>query len=99
MIPNLLNNLPHDADYTPDNEPPRNREVLQSWEALSRLGQQLGCDDVVENLAKCEAALDEAEELYAEISATGYPLDAKSNADHLPALREGIALFRQLVEL
>ncbi len=99
MIPNLLNNLPHDADYAPDSEPPRPREVLQSWEALNKLGQELGGADVVDNLAKCETALNKAEELYAEISATGYPLDAKSNDDHLPALREGIALFRQLVEL
>jgi hypothetical protein len=99
LLPNLLNGLPRDADFAPDEEPPRNREVLQSWESLMYLGQRFSGGEVAANLEKCETALGEAEELYAGIAATGYSLDAKSNADHIAALREGLALFKELVEL
>ncbi|MBI5384465.1 MAG: hypothetical protein HZA90_07225 [Verrucomicrobia bacterium] len=99
MLPNLLNSLPHDADYPPDEEPPRNREVLQSWETLVQLGQRFAGEDVAANLQHCEGSLNAAEELYAQIAATGYPLDAKSNSDHIAALREGIELFKEIPEL
>lgn len=41
----------------------------------------------------------QARDAYARISAARVPLDAKSGADHLEALSEGIKLFRELAEL
>jgi hypothetical protein len=66
---------------------------------LAALGKKFQGPDIAVNLGKCESALNEAQAFYAEIATTGYPLDAKSNSDHIPALREGIQIFRELVEL
>jgi hypothetical protein len=99
FLPEVVNGLAHDADFPTDEEPQRNREVLQSWEALKALLNGLTAGDVTGNLAKCEAAIAQARDAYARISAARVPLDAKSGADHLQALSEGIKLFRELAEL
>lgn len=99
FLPEVVNGLAHDADFPTDEEPQRNREVFQTWEALKSLLDGLTASDVTENLAKCDAAIAQARDAYARISAARVPLDAKSGADHLEALSEGIKLFRELAEL
>ena len=99
FLPEVLNGLSHDADFTEAEEPQRNREVFQSWEALQSLAATLTVGDLVANLTKCEVALAQAREAYARISAARFPLDAKSGNDHLEDLSEGIKLFRELAEL
>lgn len=99
FLPDVLNNLPHDVDFTEAEEPQRNREVFQSWEALKSLAARLTAGDLVANLKNCDAAIAQARDAYARISAARFPLDSKSGNDHLEDLSEGIKLFRELAEL
>jgi hypothetical protein len=99
FLPEVLNGLAHDADFTEAEEPQRNREVFQSWEALQSLVARLTTADLVANLEKCNAAIAQARDAYARISAARFPLDAKSGNDHLEDASEGIKLFRELAEL
>lgn len=98
LFPELVNGLPHDADYA-DGEPMRNREVLQSWEAIASLLGELTAGDIEGNLARCDSALAQTTSLYARLAATGYRVDARSGDEHLEPLREGIQLFKELAEL
>ncbi len=92
FVPEVLNNLRHDADYAP--EPDRAAEVLQSWEALKSLLVDLVVPDVRKSLDGIEEAVDRATEAYARIARVGIPLDAKSRSDHLTALHDAIDEFR-----
>jgi hypothetical protein len=96
-FPGIVNGLGRDALYDQP-EPERNQEVLQSWEALAAILAKTSNRDVAENLAACGAALDDAEDLYAHIAMSGYPLDAKSSNQHLEPLRGAIELFKRLAE-
>lgn len=51
FVPDVINNLPHDADYKP--EPERQEEVLQSWEALKSLNKELIAEDITESVKNC----------------------------------------------
>ena len=98
LFPELVNGLPHDADYA-DGEPARNREVLQSWEAIAGLLGEMTSGNTEDNLARCEAALTNAAGLYTRLAAAGIRLDARSNNEHLEPIREGIQIFKELAEL
>lgn len=98
MFPELANGLPHDAEYA-TGEPARNREVLQSWEAIASLMGEMTAGNVADNLARCQAKLEAASGLYLRIAATGYRLEARSNHEHLEPLREGIEIFKERAEL
>lgn len=99
FLPELLNGLPHDSDFIDVEEPQRNREVFQSWEALKAQADRTTGGDLIANLANCDAAIAHAQDAYARISAARFPLDTKSGNDHLEDLSEGIKLFRELAEL
>jgi hypothetical protein len=99
FLPELLNGLPHDTDFIDVEEPQRNREVFQSWEALKAQSARTTGGDLIANLANCDAAIAQAQDAYARISAARFPLDTKSGNDHLEDLSEGIKLFRELAEL
>ena len=49
MVPEIINALPHDADYEP--EPDRTGESLQSWEALRSLNARLIEDEMESNFS------------------------------------------------
>jgi hypothetical protein len=99
--PEILNDLPNDALYPPDqgSEPQRNREVIQSWEAVVKLNDELIGGEIHESLEVCSAAVDDAINNYDEVKQIIPRLDTKSNDEHLPALKQGIALFKELAEL
>jgi hypothetical protein len=97
IVPAVINNLPHDADYDP--EPDTTAEMLQSWEALGALGQRLVLEDINAGLTACGAAVTGAEGTYSEIVEAGVTLDRKSGDDHLEPLREGIHAFREMAGL
>ena len=97
FVPEIANNLPHDSEYTP--EPERAREVLQSWEALSSLIEELVNEDISDSLTKCEKAVRLAEDAYSQIAANGKLLDHKSNDEHILPLIEGLKKFREKAEL
>jgi len=97
FLPDILNGLPHDADYSP--EPDRTTETLQSWEALRSLMDDLVSGDPVNDIAECRTAIELAEQAYADISAYGIPLDARSRNDHLFPLREALRQFEERAQL
>lgn len=97
IVPEILNRLQHDADYDP--EPARADEVLQSWEALHSLNEDLIDKDMVTSLENCRQAVLLAEQAYSGIAASGIPLDSKSNDNHVLPLLEAIDQFKQRAEL
>lgn len=96
FIPEVLNALGHDDDYSP--EPERSVEVLQSWESLRKLIDTLVTDDMEASLRAAEEALDRAENAYAYLKSQ-VAIDPKSNDEHLEAIRQGIAVFKQTAEI
>ncbi len=101
VVAGVLNRLPSDRLY-PDgsSQPPRPQEVLQSWDAITRLNAQLVRGDVVTSVDACRTALEAAQSLYAHIGMRlPMPLDVKSNDQHIEPLKEGIRLFAALAEL
>jgi len=92
FVPEIINGLPHDKDYNP--EPERNIEVLQSWEALQSL-----IGDIGSSLDECTNTAMDAQDAYAIWSASGLPLDIKSDDSHLEPIIEGIRLFRERAQL
>ena len=97
LVPGVLNQLPHEEEYDP--EPERSREVLQSWEALKSLNEELADKDVFSGLEKCLQAVSRAEQAYGEIASFGIVLDQKSRDEHILPLLEGLRQFRERAEL
>ena len=97
-VPGIVNGLPLDALYSTDegSSPERAKEVLQSWEAVREMNGQLVLADSNESLRRCLRAVNKAEQIY---DAIPFPLDGKSNREHLEPLREGIELFARLAEI
>ena len=100
IIPEILNGLPTDSDYPAGGEPLRNKEILQSWEALRTLISNADAENNETRIAVdiCLDMVEKAIKLYERISLR-YNLDQKSNEDHLPAITEGIIKFKKLAEL
>jgi hypothetical protein len=105
FVPRVLNQLPHDQDYdrehSPEHspEPERSREVLQSWEALKSLNEELSDNDVATGLEKCLQAISRAGQAYSEIATFGIVLDQKSRDEHVLPLLDGLRQFRERAEL
>jgi hypothetical protein len=101
LLPAVANKLPTDSlyDQTVGSEPQRNREVLQSWEAVKTLNDSLVADEQSKSLKNCSAAVAKAMTAYEAVQAASIRLDGKSNPEHLQPLAEGLQLFRKLAEL
>ncbi len=97
FVPGVINGLPHDADYAP--EPDRAVEVLQSWEALRSLNENIVTGDIGTGLDNCRQAIERAKQAYAAIGAQGISLDVKSRDDHLAPLEEALDQFKERAEL
>ncbi|MBE3045357.1 hypothetical protein IMZ48_22970 [Candidatus Bathyarchaeota archaeon] len=99
LHPRVLNGISTDEFYPEgSSQPNRAQEVLQSWEAIKRLNENLVSNDIISSLRQCLDSLAAAQGLYIDIS-VGMEFDAKSNAQHLEPLQEGIRLFARLAEL
>lgn len=99
LIPNINNGLSHDEDYE-KGEPARNVEVLQTWEAIAQLNNQLVAPDVHESLNLLENAIARADIAYTRLSGLGFSIDVETNRDeYISALREGIKTFKQRAEI
>ena len=99
-VPQVLNGLPTDAYYPVGNEPERNKEVLQSWDAIKALNGRLIGSDITAGLANAEQALRTARNVNQIMEATlPFSLDSKSDGSHLEPLIEGLSLFENLAEL
>ena len=101
MFPAIVNNLVGDALYDPavGSEPPRNMEVVQSWESVKALNGRLVGTDRTKALKQCNDAIKQAGLLYEAVQARAVRLDQKSNAEHIQPLKDGLALFTKLAEL
>ena len=99
-MPEILNGLDTDRLYPPENgyEPARAEEVLQSWEAIRSLCEELYREDQIETLRLCRAAITRAREAY-DVIQSAIRLDPKSNGEHLAAIEEGLRLFVRLAEM
>ncbi len=101
LAPEVLNGLPTDKLYDPSlgSEPQRNKEVLQSWDALrAMIGVVSAGSDTAQKLGKCLEIIRNAQRLYEKLQVS-ISFEPKSNPDHLPALDEGIGTFEKLAEL
>ncbi len=106
ILPDIKNNLQYDSPFeqsadpkTQEDEPTRNDELYQSWEALKSIINDLVVDDISEGIKKSEATLERADSIYEKIKELGIRPDAKSNRDHVEPLREGIREFRRLAQI
>jgi hypothetical protein len=97
FVPGVINNLPHDAAYNP--EPERQKEVLQSWEALKSLNKELVAEDITESVKKCIQSVNFAGQIYNEIASYGIVLDRKSQNEHILPLSDGLRQFKERAEL
>lgn len=100
-FPAILNGLPTDELYpdTEGSEPQRNQEVLQSWEAIKSLSNDVAKGNPARSIAAYSAALDDAEELYSKIARANLPLEAKSGPGHLEPISESLRLFTRAAEI
>ena len=64
-------------------QPPRNKEVLQTWDAIKALNQALVSGEEEESLRRCAKAIETALDTYALISLQAVALDSKSGDSHL----------------
>ena len=97
FVPEIINELPHDEDYDP--EPERSEEVLQTWEAISSLNEELIDDDIGEGVNNCRRIVRNAAKVYSEIASSGIVLDKKSRDEHIEPLLEGLRQFKERAEL
>ena len=97
FVDSVINKLPHDTDYDP--EPERQKEVLQSWEALKSLNEELVTEDITESLKNCMQSVLFAKQIYNEIASYGIVLDQKSRDEHIVALSDGLRQFKERAEL
>jgi len=101
-VPEVLNGLPTDSLYDPaiGSEPKRNKEVLQSWDALKNILSKIPSGSVKRSISHCEVLVNNALELYAKAEAElPTPWENRSDAEHLEDLQNGLRSFRKLAEL
>jgi hypothetical protein len=99
-VRSVLNRLGTDALYAWDgSQPPRNKEVLQTWDAIKALNQALVSAEEEESLRRCGKAVETALDTYALISQQAVALNSKSGNSHLEDLDGGLRLFKRLAEL
>jgi hypothetical protein len=101
-MPAVVNGLTSDREYPEGesgSEPYRNKEVLQTWDALKILCTKFSSMETNNSLDKLLQDAREAEECYNKIQSIGMQLGPKSGSDHLDAIRESIQRFRAFAEL
>lgn len=98
-FPEILNGLPTDEFYDPDNGSMPDgqlQEVLQAWDAIASFlpdGESL-------DLADCRGWVATARSQYEQMNlAPGMRLTGRSNGDHLDSLAGGLHLFSELAEI
>lgn len=98
LIPEINNGLPRDSDYE-GGEPDRKVEVLQSWEAISRLNNENIVSDMDESLQSLENMVNRAEITYTNLAGYGLPVNREANREYMEALMESIQAFRSNAEI
>ena len=99
-VRSVLNRLGTDALYAWEgSQPPRNKEVLQTWDAIKALNQALVSVEEEESLHRCAKAVETALDTYALISQQAVALNSKSGNSHLEDMDGALRLFKRLAEL
>jgi|WetSurMetagenome_2_1015567.scaffolds.fasta_scaffold04872_8 hypothetical protein len=98
IFPEIKNNLINDIIFDNDEEPDRSQEIIQSWESIKFLLNEIKSKDIEKNLNVCTEYIRNANKLYTKIR-TSFRPGPKSNNDHLEPLSEGINKFVELAEL
>ncbi|MHB8904874.1 MAG: hypothetical protein ACYC4T_06720 [Melioribacteraceae bacterium] len=99
VVPEVINNLDTDTYFKEGgDEPERNKEVLQTWEALKFINEKFTDRNIINNMNKLNAHIDNASELYLRINRV-LQLHIKSNSDHLEPLKYAIEKFRKIAEI
>jgi hypothetical protein len=99
-VRSVLNRLGTDVLYAWEgSQPHRNKEVLQSWDAIKALNQALVGPQKEESLHRCGKAVKTALDTYALISRQAVALNSKSGNSHLEDLDGALRLFKRLAEL
>ena len=99
-VRSVLNRLGTDDLYGWDgSQPPRNKEVLQTWDAIKALNQALVSTEEEESLRRCAKAIRTALDTYALISLQAVALDPRSGDSHLDQMDSALRLFKRLAEL
>lgn len=99
-FPQILNGTKTDELYSKEgSEPQRNQEILQSWDTIRVLNDELVKANPRDSLIAWDKALDGAVHLYTAISRAGYALDTKSGNDHLEPIAEAIRLFAAAAQI
>ncbi len=101
QFPQILNGGPIDNHYEEDegSRPSSIGEALQNWDCLRLLARMVVPGNPEASLDLIKAALNSAEETYAEIGASGISLRERSNNEHIQLLREELAAFKELAEM
>lgn len=99
LVPEIVNELVTDEIFETEDEPERSKEVLQSWEAISKLVSSLVHEETPQNLQAISGHAQQAMDIYSRLGTLGIRPDQKSNRDHLEPIEEGIRLFRRLAEI
>lgn len=99
FAPEINNNLKFDEAFKGD-DPNRNDEILQAWEAISAFSKLVNTSDNIENrLIALEKAIEQASNTYDKLVENGITQDIETNKEYLSALTESITEFRNMAEL
>lgn len=99
FFPAILNGLPTDTIYTDHDEPSRREEVLQTWQALKAINENIVVGDIGSRLQRGREAIQRALVLKEQIQHTAIRLESKSDGSHLEPLLASLTRFAELAEL
>lgn len=97
QFPEILNGLPTDNFYI-GNEPDRNQEILQTWQALKEISTMNNQNEIEGNQEHLLNLIESARSLYTQANQI-ISLTDKSGNEHLDALEQGIIKFRRLAQV
>jgi len=100
-FPEILNGSATDSYYNEDegSRPSTIGEALQNWDCLKQLTELVTSGNPEASINSILGALDQADETYAVIAASGISLRDRSNNEHIQVIRDELAAFRELAEI
>jgi hypothetical protein len=98
VLPDVLNRLPHDKDYT-GGLPTRTIEALQTWEAVDSLNNELLDRDLEKSLNNLSGRIAQAKAAYAQLESRGLSEGIETVTEYLDQLSGATDEFKKLAEL
>ena len=97
LVPDIINGKETDKYYI-NGEPDRSIEILQTWDVLNSICNELSNETLFQNISNLQKIIDRAFSTYSKITSL-VQLDPKSNSDHLEPLNYAISKFKSLAEI